>query len=309
MPDNSYSVYVSEQLRAVRRNVISYPLPEFPLANGLIIPYATGGNAIPRGASSYLYYLRTFVGEAKIIANPADDLPTVDLYTFPMTGIVHDIGDSYRYSDKDLEHAQFAGVDLTAAKGLAAKEAAFVKLEKVGYLGDSAYNLRGLLNHENIPIASLLNDGVNGSTRWRDKTPYQVLRDLRDMSAAVAIESQMRESADTLLIPPIQDFYLGQTFTSPTNPQTTLKEAFFKTQGADGIQNIQQVPWLEGAFNGQDVAIVYKRREDKIKLHVPIPFYAKAPQEAGFGWRVPCRLTTGGVELTFPMSARIFVGI
>ncbi|HEY9301268.1 MAG TPA: major capsid family protein [Phormidium sp.] len=309
MPDNSYSLYVSEQLRVVRREVIEYPLPEFPLANGLIVPRATGNNAIPRGATSYLYYLRTFVGEAKIIANPADDLPTVDLYTFPMTGVVHDVGDSYRYSDKDLENAQFAGQNLTSSKALAAKEAAFVKLEKIGYLGDSAYNLQGFMNHPNVPIATVLNDGANNSTQWRNKTAIQVLRDLRDMSAAVPIESGMRETADTLLIPSIQDFYLGQTFTNPLNPQTTLKEAFFKTQGADGIQNIQQVPWLSGAFNGQDVAIVYKRREDKVKLHVPIPFYAKNPQESGFSWRVPCRLTTGGVELTFPLSARIFVGI
>jgi hypothetical protein len=306
MPIEMSSAFISEQLRYVRRQIIEFPLPEYLGANGMIVPLS---GEIPVGATSYVYYIRTLVGEAAIISNPADDLPTADVYVEQKSGIIHDVGDSYRYSDKDLENAAFSGMNLTMSKATAAKQAAMIKLDKICFIGDTKYNLLGLLNQPNVPVASILADGVGGSTRWATKTPTQVLRDLRDLSTLIPIETNLVERPDTLLLPPLQYFYLSQTYKDPMSDMT-LMEAFLRTQGANGIQNVEMVPYLAGkGAGGTDMGILYRRREDKVKLHVPMPFTPKRPQERNLHYVVPCRYTTGGVEVTFPMSLRYFQGI
>ena len=306
MPPQLQSFFVEGQLRYVRREIINYPLPEYLMADGRIVPIS---NEIPIGATSYTYYNRTMVGEAVIISNPADDLPTADVFTNPQTGIIYNVGDSYRYSDMDLEAAQFSGQNLTLAKAIAAKQAMLVKLDKIGYIGDPKYNLMGLVNQVNIPSASVLPDGVGGSTKWVDKTPTQVLRDLRDMASLIPVETSMVEQPDVILIPPLHHYYLMQTYKDPASDMTLL-EAALRPQGEAGIRFIQPAPYLAGAApDGSDMAIVFKRREDKAKFHIPMPFTPKTPQEHNLHYRVPCRATTGGVEMTTPTSARYFYGI
>lgn len=300
------STFIAGKLQYVRNKVIDQPFPEYMGANGAIAPVS---DEIPIGATSYLYYTRTLVGEAKIIANPADDLPTVDLYSVPHTGIIHDVGVAYRYTDKDLEAAAFSGQNLTLGKGLAAKQASMIKLDKICYLGDSQYNLMGLFNQPNVPTASLLADGVGGSTTWGSKTPTQVLRDLRDLSTLIPVTTNMVERPDTMLLPPVEYFQISQTFKDPSSDMTIL-EAFLRTQGSNGIQNVEPVPWLQGrGIGGTNLGVLYKRREDKLKFHIPMPFTPKRPQEQGFSYTVNCRLTTGGIEFPFPLSAVYFQGI
>lgn len=306
MPQTLNSAFIHERLNYVRRETIQRPLPEYLAANGNVANIST---EIPRGARSYTYYILNMVGEAKIIANPADDLPTADVYTEARTGIIHDVGVSYRYTDADLEAAAYAGVELTTQKALAAKTAAMVKLDKIGYMGDSQYGLLGLLNQPNVPFVSLVADGVGGSTAWQDKTPTQVIRDLRDISTVIPVETNMVEKPDTLLLPPTQYYYLTQTYKDPSS-NMTLMRAFLETQGIDGIVNVERVPYLAGmGIGGVDLAIVYKRREDKVKFHVPVAWYPKEPQPYNFAYNVPCRLTTGGIEMPFRMSARYIQGL
>lgn len=300
------SFFVEGQLRYVRREITLMPLPEYLMADGRILPVS---NEIPIGATSYTYYNRTLVGEAVIIANPADDLPTADVFSSMQTGIIYNVGDSYRYSDMDLEAAQFSGQNLPLAKAIAAKQAMLVKLDKIGYIGDPKYNLMGLTNQVNVPSASVLPDGVGGSTKWIDKTPTQVLRDLRDMASLIPVDTSMVEQPDVILIPPLHHYYLMQTYKDPASDMTLL-EAFLRPQGDAGIKFVQPAPYLAGAApDGSDMAIVFKRREDKAKFHIPMPFTPKRPQENNLHWKVPCRATTGGVEVTAPTSARYFYGI
>lgn len=303
----NYSFFVSEQLRYIRREVLEQQYPEYLMADGRLVPIS---DEIPAGASSYTYYIRTLVGEAKIIANPADDLPTADVFSEPRTGQIFEIGDSYRYSDSDLEHAQFSGQNLTTAKAMAAKQAMMIKLDKIGYIGDSLYNLLGLHNQPNVPTASMMADGVGGSTLWINKTPTQVLRDLRDFTSLIPISTNLVESADTLLLPPQHYWYLAQTY-KDSNSNITLLEAFLRPQQiSGGIANVQPVPYLAGAGpNGANMMIAYRRREDKLKFHIPMPFTPKAPQEINLHYRVPCRMKTGGVEVTFPLAMVYGYGI
>lgn len=309
---SNYSLFVAEQLRHVRNIVLEQEFPEYLMADGRLVPIPAPGSpdAIPIGAMTYVYYLQTMVGEAKIISNPGDDLPVADLFVEARTGRVFDIGDSYRYSDMDLEHARFAGVNLTAAKANAAKKAMMIKLDKVGYLGDSAYGLLGLCNQPNVPTFSVPNDGTGSSTTWASKTPQQILRDLRDFSAIISNTTNLVETPDTLLLPTLEYFRIAQSFID-TNATTTILEAFLKTNTVTGgINNVQPIPYLNGAgTNGSNMMVAYTRRADKLKFHVPMPFTPKAPQEVNLHYKVPCRMKTGGVEVTYPLSLAYGYGI
>lgn len=305
MPVAITSAFIDEQLRYVRKKIIDQPYPEYLGANGMIVPVS---NEVPRGAASYIYYIRTLVGEAQIIANPSDDLPTADLYVEQKTGIIHDVGVSYRYSDKDLENAAFAGMNLTMSKAQAAKQASMVKLDRIAYVGDAKYNLLGLVNQPNVPVISLVADGTGNSTRWANKTPTQILRDLRDIATVIPSETNLVERPDTMLLTPTEYFLISQTYKDPQSDLTIL-DAFLRTQGKNGIQYVEMIPGLVGAgAGGTQLGVVYRRREDKVKFHIPMPFTPKLPQARNLNYVVPCRLTTGGIEVTFPLSLRYFQG-
>lgn len=309
---NNYSIFVAEQLRHVRREVLEQQFPEYLMADGKLVPVPVPGSsdAIPIGAQTYTYYLQTMVGEAKIISNPGDDLPTADVFTEARIGRVYDVGDSYRYSDMDLEHAQFAGVNLTTMKANAAKKAMMVKIDKIGYIGDADYNILGLCNQPNVPTFSVPNDGAAASTTWASKTPLQILRDLRDFSAITPNSTHMIEYCDTLLLPPLEYWRVAQTFLD-AGATITILEAFLKTnQATGGITNVQPIPYLAGAgVGGTNIMVAYARRQDKVKFHIPMPFTPKAPQEINLHYKVPCRMKTGGVELTYPLSMIYGYGI
>lgn len=300
MPVNTYSTFVPEQLRYVRRAVLEQEFPEYMAAEGALIPIST---EIPVGAQTYLYYLTTMVGEARVIANPGDDLPTADVFMESRIGIIRTIGDSYRYSDEDMEHAMYANVPLATNKAMAAKRAIMIKLDKIGYIGDDNYNLLGLTNQPNVPQFALPADGTGGSTTWESKTAQQIVRDLQDFSTSIMVSTDMIESPDTLLVDTTNYFRIARGFYDDDGTTTILDTFLNPQRTTGGITAVQPCPYLKGASpTGTNIIVAYKRREDKLRFHIPLPFTPKPPQENNLHYKVPCRAKTGGVEVTYPRS-------
>lgn len=81
------------------------------------------------------------------------------------------------------------------------------------YLGQSAYGTEGLVNNSMITPSSVLNDGTASSTKWKDKTPEQILRDIDDVILAAWTAAGYDNSAipNHILVDPENFAYLNRT--------------------------------------------------------------------------------------------------
>lgn len=306
------SMFLEEQLEYVTGEVYKQDFPEMLMGSGGLIPIST---AVPKGAETYSFQLMTAVGEAVVLANGTEDIPEVDVYMSKRIGYVRTFANSYSYTLMDLEAAEFAGVSINSEKAVAAREVLERKFDLMAYHGAENYQLLGWLNYPNVPSETIANDGnQNGgvnSTRWRHKTAAQIYRDLRQFALATRVATNSVEMLEIICIDE-ENFNIINSTPFQAGVDTTIYEYFMRTQASlpSGVRSIIPIPYLAGrGTGGTGLMIGYRRREDKIKLHLPLGFEQRPVQEQGFSFKVNCRMKSGGVQITKPMSMRYGNGI
>ena len=304
------ALFLRQQLEYVQNTVVEQDFPERLVISGDLIPVSS---ELPAGAETYSYKIMTAVGEAAILANGADDIPIVSAFAEKRVGEIKTIVDGYEYTTEDIEAAQFANMNLDSAMGTIAREIMEAKADTIGYDGDSAHNLLGLLNHPNVPSGTVLADGTGSATAWSTKTAAQIYRDLSSFGRSPRSATNGVEYFDTICLPESQYDLIAETpypDTSTTNE--TILSFYLKTQAVNpkGVKRILAVPYLAGkGAGGTDLMVGLRKMEAKIKYHIPMDFVQEAVQLRNFSYRVPCRMRIGGVQLVKPLSMGYRSGI
>ena len=147
------------------------------------------------------------------------------------------------------------------------------------YLGQSAYGTEGLVNNSMITPASVLATGTGGSTRWKDKTPEQILSDIDDAILAAWAAAQYDNSAipNHILIDPENFAYLNRTVfaaNGATAPISLLKylleNNIAKAKGVDLF--IGECRFCIGAGVGStNRMVMYVNQRRFVGMDVPVP--------------------------------------
>lgn len=308
------TLFLQQQLEYVQNTVVKQDFPEMLMASGTAIDIS---KEIPVGAETYSYQILTFVGEALILANGADDIPMINAYAEKRIGEIKTLVDGYSYTVEDIEHAQFAGINLNAQFAIGAREILERKFDILGYTGDSRYNLLGFVNHPNVPSSTVTNDGnQNGgsnSTRWRHKTADQIYRDLSNFATSMRIATNGAYSMEAIALPE-EEFGIINNTPYPANSSAgkTILSFFLETQRQTpaGVQSVYPMAYLAGqGAGGTDMMVGYQKRADRLVLHMPLDFTQQPVQMTNLSYKVPCRMKTGGVQVTKPLSMRYAIGI
>ena len=309
------TLFLREQLQYVQQEVVKQDFPEMLMSSGALLPIS---DELPVGAETYSYVILTFLGEAAILANSADDIPEINAFAEKRVGQIRTITDMYSYSVEDMEAAEFANMNVNTEMAIGAREIIERKMDLLGYDGDSRFNLLGWLDHANVPTYTVLNDGnENGgvnSTEFQHKTPEQIYRDLRQFAAATRIATNRAETPEAIALPEEQYSIVMETpYPSNSASGETIGSFFLKTQRANpgGVQSLVPAPYLAGkGAGGTDLMTSYRKRMDKIKYHMPLDFEQRPPTpEQRMRYEVVCRARSGGVQLTKPLSMRYASGI
>lgn len=304
------NLFIQRQLNYVQAAVVEQDFPEMLMASGSFLPIST---EVPAGAQTYSYKLLTFIGSAAILGNGADDLPLVNAYAEERIGRVRTLANAYEYTVEDMEAAQFAGTNVDSQMAIGAREVMEREFDLLGYEGNSNFNLLGLLNHPNVPSYTVPNDGTGSATAWSTKTPELIYRDLRDFVSETRIATNGVETPEAIAMPQEQfDIIVGTPYPANSSSGETILSFFLKTQRAtpSGVQSVFPAPFLAGkGAGGTDIMVSYRKRPDKIKLHMPLDFEMLPVQTTNMNYRVPCRMRTGGVQVTKPLSIRYASGI
>ncbi len=299
--DDAFSAFLARELTYIRTRVLE--VKKAPLRAFEVFPVQTD---VPAGAATAVQRIYDSVGVAKIIANYADDLPRADVVGKEEMVKVVSIGNSYGYNVVEVEHAQFAGVNLDMYRANAARRGIDQKINSIAWFGDAAANIIGLLNHPNITEVTLPADGEGGSTTFASKTPDQIIRDVNSMFNAIDVATNNVEYPNTLLLPTTAFDYMVGTPRSSYSDMTILG---FLRQAHPDVRFIK-VGELSGAgANGSDVMIAGRFDPDVVRLEIPERFRQLPVEKRNLEYVVDCISRVIGVTIMMPLAFSKAAGV
>lgn len=293
--DDTQTALLDKQLQYIKSK--TYDVQYSVLKAAEFIPFSS---EVPEGAETWVYRQYDQVGMAKVISNPADDLPMVDILQAEFPQPIITIGDAYSWSVLDLKRAAFSGTPLEAKKAMAARQVIERRIDQIAAFGETARNTRGFLNHPNVPH----NVVTNGN--WLTATADQILADLYESEQLVIDTTNEVHEADTLILP---SAYFGRISTLRLNTQTdaTVLQHFLKN--AQSIKSVGRWNKLATANGGAPRGMMYKRSPEVVEFVLPNPFESLPPEKRNLTYVVNNIARVGGVVFYYPLSAVYLDGI
>ena len=273
-------------------------------------------NEVDPGAETITYYTYDRRGLAKVIDNYSTDLPRADVGGKPSFAVIKSLGDSYGYSTQEMRASRLAGKSLDSRKGEAARFGMDNKINMIAWRGDEENGLLGVLSaSQNIPLFTIPN-GAAGNSKWKTKTPDEILADVNAMQMQVAETTNNVERPDTLVLP--SDIYIHLAGKRLTDTDSTVLSFLQKNapylknivSAAElGGKNVETNPYAKTDGSGSSVALLFTNNKRKLSLEIPMPFYQHPLQVRNLETVVPCEARVAGMIVYYPMSALIAVGV
>jgi len=291
--DAAENNYFARQLEAIRAGVLQVQYG--PLKAAALVPMKTD---VDPGAEVYTYRVEDEVGIAKLVADMAEDGPTVDVNGTEATSKIRSAKDKYIYTIQDVRNSRLAGRDLPMSKARAARNAIARLIDNVMLLGDGtpAYlGLRGLFQLASTNTYALAT-GAGGSTTWALKTADEILADMHGACDEITVDTKEVFDATDLVIPLAEYQRVSRMRIGPDTAETVLSH-FLKTRADMGK------PVRVTATAKQSTKLVaYCKDPDVLEGILPIAFEQFAPQYAGAKITTDCHGRTGGVVVYHPLA-------
>ncbi len=262
-----------------------------------LIPFVTEA---PPGTQTLVFEGFSEIGEAKIVANYADDLPGVDFIGAENRRPVRIVADAYQFSTFDLQRA-LRGVNFQQKRAAVARNRIAAKLERIAAIGDAEYGLYGLYNQPGVSIGSAT--GTWGAATSSD----DMLTDLNKGANTAAVASLDNYAPDTMVLP-IAKYQLAANKKIGVDSNMTVLKFFLETN-----PYIKQIGiWNYGATAGASSnprMVTYKKDPTIISMQMIQEYTEMAPQPRNLAMIVPAYAQTAGVICTRPTSMYYVDGI
>jgi len=246
--------------------------------------------------------------------NPAsDDIPTADALYADKTFPVHHAAIGYEYTTQELRATAFLRRPLPERKLHAAMNAYERFLNDVGLSGRSKKNLTGLLN--NTTVSHAVSPSGLAWVGSSGVTPAQIIADFNFGLNAVWAGSKFTVIPDTVAMPSFAWQYINATpATGTTGPFQRSILDYLKDNNlskAKGVDlNIIPVYRANTVANGgtgpgasaASRTVYYRKTDQDLVQHVPLPLRFLAPQLMGLKVKVPGEARYSGVEIRRPPS-------
>lgn len=293
--DATLVAVTERQLEYLRGQSYDILYPELKWSK--LIPVDT---SVPAGAETIAYEQWDESGEAKIIANGADDLPLADAAKGKFSNRTVVVGAAYKVTQEDLLRSQMAGVNIENRRQRAAINSIGRLLDKIAALGDSASGIKGLLTHDQVPV-------IAATGAWSGLTATQLVAELHRLEDTVWSTTYELMQPDTLILPTAQMQLIRRTYMAVDNTQTVMQRFL---QNAAFIKNIES--WHRAAtagVGGVARAMAYKRDPAMLQMAFPVPLRQLPAQPRNLALLTPMFSKIGGLEFYYPKSALYMDGI
>ena len=273
----------------------TYGLDRVALNATTFIPMQDG---VQPWQSAWGYKVVSEVGMAAFIADYADDLPPVARFLTPKSVGIKTIGDSYAYSEFELQQWLATKVDLSRDDAETARRKIDEKVDDVLLMGDEGQGVTGLFNNENVTVVESSNNAAGTSTKFEDKSYKEIVAQFRAVFSTqknLFKDKKVATKIDSVILPDDAFGYLETTNVSDsidTSILDSLKAKFPQ------IVNWYRSELLEDAgANSTGRAVFYRKAKNVLSAVVPEPFRQKNPQEQALHYKVPCYARIGGTVI------------
>lgn len=253
---------------------------------------------IPAGAETYAYNVLTRSGVAKIIGNNSDELPLVDADVKREFQRIYTIAVGFTYSVQEMRAAQMTNTPVDATKAAIARRAIAEKENKIVWIGDPDYNIKGIANATGIQIEAV-EPGASGETEWVNKTPAEILEDIRKLRAKVTVLPGHGNSSNLYLLVPAKQYEELNRRYSDYDSRSIMKVI----EDNKWFKNIVRVPDLKGVGTaGTDSFIVMDASPEVAQLLLPMDITRLEEEWKYPKWKVPVEERCGGAIIRYPMA-------
>lgn len=295
--DSDDTAFLVRQIEHVRTKIL-----EVRHAALLARSFLPTAEDIPSWASFSIQIVYDDAGQAKVIANGADDLPAVDRIASEKALTIASLGASYGFSAHDLRQALGTGVplqDLLAKTTRRVIDTAIDEMIATGALssaGQSALGMVGFLTSSAVPSAVALTDGFLIPATTGD----QMLADLNILLRAPRIATkQIFPATNVILSQKIFDAVSTKPRASGTDK--SVLEAF-KAQHPEVSVDVWHRLDLAGDGGTDDLAVAYCKDPEVIESIVPMEFLQHPPQFRNLKTVINCEARAGGVRIHHPKA-------
>lgn len=252
------------------------------------------------GAEIITYEQSDEDGEAEIVADYAQDAPTVEVGLTDYDTRVRSVRIAAQWNVQEIRAAARHNRPLERWKADAARAAMLRRENRIAFYGDTDFGLKGLYTDTNIPRDS-------AAAAFSTLTGDQMLQELHDHTNAVPSGTADIERPDTALIPPAQYDLLSTTMMGDSLQESVL-QIFLRT--SPHVRSAIRARETAGAgTGGVDTIVVFNRDISKVRMNVALDLEQFPPERRGMAVRVEYHMRVGGLTVHKPKSLRILEGV
>jgi hypothetical protein len=291
--DSAFTAILDRALEFVNAEVIMELFPE--LMARQLLPV---NNVTPAGAESIVQKFGRKFGQAKLLANDADDLPIVSLGVDEELLPVKTLANQFNYTVIDLLRAAMANIPLTSDLAMASREGMEQQLEVIAAFGDAPTKLKGFVNDSRVGINTATGNAWASGTV---KTAAQIQTDVANTvkASVVAANAAYGKDGFTMVLPILEYIEISQRPVSADTQETVLEALLRKNPAISAIECWNQLENADAAGTGPR-GVLYKKNPSMLVLEVPSEWTTEPPQPSGLSFEVPAWMRVGGVNIKAP---------
>ena len=309
--DAGEAAFFARQTEFIKAKTYDIIYPEYKAQR--LIPVSTEAGP---GATSITFRQFNVVGQMKLIAQNARDLPRVDTFGKEYNTPIKSWGASYGYNIQEIRTAMFANLPLEQRKANAARLAYEQLINKIAWTADGSANWGGVSGFIYNPNFT---SGASASGKpWCDAngapggaTNDEIINDVNVAINSVAILTKDVEHCSQVLMSVAMLGYISTTPRSAVSDTTILQFLKANHPGVEfeavnelaAVSPKPSTPTDTGS--SANLLIAYNRNPDKLTLEIPQPFEQFPIQEVGLAYEIPCHARCAGVISYYPLSVNI----
>lgn len=308
--DEYESIYFKEDLTKVSDIVLVKPHPKYNAME--VIP--TRAECDPAD-EHYSYQVLTRTGVAKVIAEGADDIPTVSVYGEKFYTDIVSTATSFIYTWQDARKARKTGKSLPVEKMKSAKEAMERLLDEIGFFGSykNGNKVTGLLTHPNITTQA-------ATDAWTNLTPQEIYDEIVRALDAISDATKETDFANAICLPRKRLTLIKSKAMYPDSGDPRWKIIDELLSNYPEIRFVFQSRALtpftgrpanpeHSELDGEYLAVYYKYDPDTLHFEIPLLMEVLPEERTGLKFKVILDGRTGGVINKTPLTTLVQYGI